>query len=101
MSQQKGLIYSFVAKGTVVLAEQSILLTQETLAPLLFSVCKSSPKIAAKYTYSCDAHTFNFLVENNGFVFLVVADESTGRSVFLLFSLSGLRKISRSGMRRV
>ncbi|CAN7014876.1 unnamed protein product [Brassica oleracea var. botrytis] len=99
MSQQKGLIYSFVAKGTVVLAEHTPY--SGNFSTIAVQCLQKLPKNSSKYTYSCDAHTFNFLVENNGFVFLVVADESTGRSVFLLFSLSGLRKISRSGMRRV
>ncbi|GFZ11242.1 vesicle-associated membrane protein 727 [Actinidia rufa] len=42
------------------------------------------PSNSSKYTYSCDGHTFNFLIEN-GFVFLVVADESLGRSVPFVF----------------
>jgi len=42
------------------------------------------PSNSSKYTYSCDGHTFNFLLEN-GFVFLVVADESAGRSVPFVF----------------
>ncbi|KAA8534566.1 hypothetical protein F0562_032083 [Nyssa sinensis] len=42
------------------------------------------PSNSSKYTYSCDGHTFNFLIDN-GFVFLVVADESVGRSVPFVF----------------
>ncbi|PPR92853.1 hypothetical protein GOBAR_AA27818 [Gossypium barbadense] len=42
------------------------------------------PSNSSKFTYSCDGHTFNFLIDN-GFVFLVVADESVGRSVPFVF----------------
>ncbi|CAN6829559.1 hypothetical protein Bca4012_031703 [Brassica carinata] len=83
MSQQKGLIYSFVAKGTVVLAEHTPY--SGNFSTIAVQCLQKLPKNSSKYTYSCDAHTFNFLVENNGFVFLVVADESTGRSVPFVF----------------
>uniref|UniRef100_M4DEA2 Vesicle-associated membrane protein 727 n=1 Tax=Brassica campestris TaxID=3711 RepID=M4DEA2_BRACM len=83
MSQQKGLIYSFVAKGTVVLAEHTPY--SGNFSTIAVQCLQKLPKNSSKYTYSCDGHTFNFLVENNGFVFLVVADESTGRSVPFVF----------------
>ncbi|KAM0023166.1 putative Longin domain, v-SNARE, coiled-coil domain-containing protein [Helianthus debilis subsp. tardiflorus] len=59
---KKGLIYSFVAKGD----------------------CCKLPSGSTKYTYSCDGYTFNFLLDT-GFVFLVVADETIGRSVPFVF----------------
>jgi vesicle-associated membrane protein 72 len=112
---QRGLIYSFVAKGTVVLAEH----TQYTgnFSTIAVQCLNKLPSNSTKYTYSCDGHTFNFLLDN-GFgryssflvvlyvlffitrysvlvvtlhvvmydaVFLVVADESIGRSVPFVF----------------
>ncbi|XP_027367850.1 vesicle-associated membrane protein 727 isoform X2 [Abrus precatorius] len=79
---QRGLIYSFVAKGTVVLAEH----TQYTgnFSTIAVQCLQKLPSNSSKYTYSCDGHTFNFLLDN-GFVFLVVADESVGRSVPFIF----------------
>ncbi|XP_052730770.1 vesicle-associated membrane protein 727 isoform X2 [Vigna angularis] len=79
---QRGLIYSFVAKGTVVLAEH----TQYTgnFSTIAVQCLQKLPSNSSKYTYSCDGHTFNFLIDN-GFVFLVVADESVGRSVPFVF----------------
>uniref|UniRef100_I1NFE1 Longin domain-containing protein n=1 Tax=Glycine max TaxID=3847 RepID=I1NFE1_SOYBN len=79
---QRGLIYSFVAKGTVVLAEH----TQYTgnFSTIAVQCLQKLPSNSSKYTYSCDGHTFNFLLDT-GFVFLVVADESAGRSVPFVF----------------
>ncbi|XP_061363972.1 vesicle-associated membrane protein 727 isoform X3 [Gastrolobium bilobum] len=79
---QRGLIYSFVAKGTVVLAEH----TQYTgnFSTIAVQCLQKLPSNSSKYTYSCDGHTFNFLIDN-GFVYLVVADESVGRSVPFIF----------------
>ncbi|XP_061363971.1 vesicle-associated membrane protein 727 isoform X2 [Gastrolobium bilobum] len=87
---QRGLIYSFVAKGTVVLAEH----TQYTgnFSTIAVQCLQKLPSNSSKYTYSCDGHTFNFLIDN-GFgidswfflFYLVVADESVGRSVPFIF----------------
>lgn len=78
----KGLIYSFVARGTIVLAEHTPYSGNfSTIAVQCLQ--KLSPN-SSKYTYSCDGHTFNFLLDS-GFVFLVVADEPTGRSVPFVF----------------
>ncbi|KAJ4793849.1 hypothetical protein LUZ62_045095 [Rhynchospora pubera] len=76
------LIYSFVAKRTVVLDEHTwffgniITIAIQCLAKL--------PPNSNKFTYSCDGHTFNFLVEK-GFVFLVVANEGLGWSAPFVF----------------
>ncbi|XP_038972483.1 vesicle-associated membrane protein 727 [Phoenix dactylifera] len=81
MSKQP-LIYSFVAKGTVVLAEHTSFSGNfNTIA--IQCLQKLTPN-SNKYTYSCDGHMFNFLVDK-GFVFLVVTDESIGRSVPFVF----------------
>lgn len=78
----KGLIYSFVAKGTVVLAEHTSFSGNfSTIAVQCLQKLQSN---SSKYTYSCDGYTFNFLIDN-AFVFLVVADESTGRGVPFVF----------------
>ncbi|KAL3647331.1 hypothetical protein CASFOL_008299 [Castilleja foliolosa] len=78
----KGLIYSFVAKGNVVLAEHTPYSGNfSTIAVQCLQKLNSN---SSKYTYSCDGHTFNFLLDS-GFVFLVVADESTGRSIPFVF----------------
>lgn len=79
---QKGLIYSFVAKGTVVLAEHTPY--SGNFSTIAVQCLQKLPHNSSKYTYSCDGHTFNFLLDS-GFVFLVVADESVGRSVPFVF----------------
>ncbi|XP_027104736.1 vesicle-associated membrane protein 727-like [Coffea arabica] len=79
---QKGLIYSFVAKGTVVLAEHTPY--SGNFSTIAVQCLQKLPSNSSKYTYSCDGHTFNFLLDT-GFVFLVVADESMGRSVPFVF----------------
>ncbi|GMH13252.1 hypothetical protein Nepgr_015093 [Nepenthes gracilis] len=79
---QKGLIYSFVAKGTVVLAEHTSY--SGNFSTIAVQCLQKLPSNSNKYTYSCDGHTFNFLIDS-GFVFLVVADEVIGRSVPFVF----------------
>ncbi|KAI3408776.1 uncharacterized protein J3R85_020066 [Psidium guajava] len=81
MSQQ-GLIYSFVARGTVVLAEHTQF--SGNFSTIAVQCLQKLPSNSSKYTYSCDGHTFNFLIDG-GFVFLVVADETVGRSVPFVF----------------
>ncbi|EHA8588356.1 putative Vesicle-associated membrane protein [Cocos nucifera] len=81
MSKQP-LIYSFVAKGTVVLAEHTSF--SGNFSTIAIQCLQKLPPNNNKFTYSCDGHTFNFLVDK-GFVFLVVADESIGRSVPFVF----------------
>ncbi|GER44508.1 vesicle-associated membrane protein [Striga asiatica] len=78
----KGLIYSFVAKGTVVLAEHTPY--SGNFSTIAVQCLQKLPSSSSKYTYSCDGHTFNFLLDG-GFVFLVVADETMGRSVPFVF----------------
>lgn len=76
------LIYSFVARGTTVLAEYTAFtgnfntIANQCLAKL--------PPANNKHTYVCDHHTFNFLVED-GFTFLAVADEEFGRQIPFTF----------------
>ncbi|KAL6192260.1 hypothetical protein ACLB2K_038645 [Fragaria x ananassa] len=75
---QQSLIYSFVARGTVILAEYTEFTGNFTS---IASQClQKLPASNNKFTYNCDAHTFNYLVEN-GFTYCVVAAESAGRQV--------------------
>ncbi|XXG76994.1 hypothetical protein AAC387_Pa08g1237 [Persea americana] len=90
---QQSLIYSFVARGTVVLAEYTEFKGNFTI---IASQClQKLPASSNKFTYNCDSHTFNYLVENGfsrlqGLVYLVaaycvVAVESAGREVPIAF----------------
>ncbi|KAJ6811104.1 vesicle-associated membrane protein 727-like [Iris pallida] len=81
MSKQP-LIYSFVAKGTVVLAEHTSF--SGNFSTIAVQCLQKLPPNSSKFTYSCDGHTFNFLLDR-GFVFLVVADELVGRGVPFVF----------------
>lgn len=92
MSKQP-LIYSFVAKGTVVLAEHTSF--SGNFSTIAIQCLQKLPPNNSKFTYSCDGHTFNFLVDR-GFVFLVVADEAVGRSMPFVF----LERIRDDFMRR-
>ncbi|XP_072969281.1 vesicle-associated membrane protein 727 [Typha angustifolia] len=76
------LIYSFVAKGTVVLAEHTSF--SGNFSTIAIQCLQKLPPNINKFTYSCDGHTFNFLVDK-GFVFLVVAGEVVGRSIPFVF----------------
>ncbi|CAA3007920.1 vesicle-associated membrane protein 727-like [Olea europaea var. sylvestris] len=79
---RRGLIYSFVAKGTVVLAEHTPY--SGNFSTIAVQCLQKLPSNSNKYTYSCDGHTFNFLIDS-GFVFLAVADESIGRGIPFVF----------------
>ncbi|CAI9774810.1 unnamed protein product [Fraxinus pennsylvanica] len=79
---QRGLIYSFVAKGTVVLADHTSY--SGNFSTIAVQCLQKLPSNSCKYTNSCDGHTFNFLFDS-GFVFLAVADESMGRVIPFVF----------------
>ncbi|KAK7373679.1 hypothetical protein VNO80_07095 [Phaseolus coccineus] len=82
MTRQQSLIYSFVARGTVILAEHTDFngnFTKVALDCLL-----RLPASNAKFTYNADAHTFNYLTDN-GFTYCVVAVESVGRQLAMAF----------------
>ncbi|GAB4841305.1 hypothetical protein Ancab_022031 [Ancistrocladus abbreviatus] len=79
---QQSLIYSFVARGTVILAEYTEFSGNFTT---IASQClQKLPSSNNKFTYTCDGHTFNYLVDN-GFMYCVVAAESVGRQVPIAF----------------
>ncbi|KAF6165901.1 hypothetical protein GIB67_012798 [Kingdonia uniflora] len=79
---QTGLIYSFVAKGTVVLAEYTSF--SGNFSTIAVQCLQNLPANSHRHTYSCDGHTFNFMIDS-GFVFLVVAGETVGRSLPFTF----------------
>ncbi|WVZ60913.1 hypothetical protein U9M48_010872 [Paspalum notatum var. saurae] len=79
---QQSLIYAFVARGTVILAEYTEFTGNFTT---IASQCLMKlPASNNKFTYNCDGHTFNYLVED-GFTYCVVAVESVGRQVPIAF----------------
>ncbi|GKU98612.1 hypothetical protein SLEP1_g11596 [Rubroshorea leprosula] len=79
---QQTLIYSFVARGTVILADYTEFTGNFTTVA---SQClQKLPSSNNKFTYNCDGHTFNYHVEN-GFTYCVVAVESAGRQIPIAF----------------
>ncbi|KAK9989246.1 hypothetical protein SO802_029485 [Lithocarpus litseifolius] len=79
---QKPLIYAFVARGTVILSDYTEF--SGNFNSIAFQCLQKLPSTNNKFTYNCDAHTFNYLVDN-GFTYCVVADESVGRQVPMAF----------------
>ncbi|KAG8098637.1 hypothetical protein GUJ93_ZPchr0013g36030 [Zizania palustris] len=79
---QQSLIYAFVARGTVILAEY----TEFTgnFSTIASQCLMKLPASNNKFTYNCDGHTFNYLVED-GFTYCVVAVESVGRQIPIAF----------------
>jgi vesicle-associated membrane protein 72 len=58
---KQSLIYSFVAKGSVVLAEHTAF--SGNFSTIAVQCLQKLPPNTSKSTYSCDGHTFNFLVD--------------------------------------
>ncbi|KAL0383708.1 UNVERIFIED_CONTAM: Vesicle-associated membrane protein [Sesamum calycinum] len=79
---QQSLIYSFVARGTVILAEYTEFTGNFT--GIAAQCLQKLPATNNKFTYNCDGHTFNYLVED-GFTYCVVAVESVGRQIPIAF----------------
>ncbi|KAL0348682.1 UNVERIFIED_CONTAM: Vesicle-associated membrane protein [Sesamum angustifolium] len=78
MGGQESFIYSFVARGTMVLAEYTEFTGN---FPAIAAQClQRLPSSNNKFTYKCDDHIFNFLVED-GYAFCVVAKESVGKQI--------------------
>ncbi|KAI7742837.1 hypothetical protein M8C21_010650 [Ambrosia artemisiifolia] len=82
MAPQGSLIYSLVARGTVVLAEYTEF--SGNFATLAVQCLQKLPSTTNRFTYNCDGHTFNYLVEN-GYAYCVVAVESAGRELPIVF----------------
>ncbi|KAL3828357.1 hypothetical protein ACJIZ3_017159 [Penstemon smallii] len=79
---QQTLIYSFVARGTVILAEYTEF--KGNFNTIASQCLQKLPSSNNKFTYNCDGHTFNYLVEN-GFTYCVVAVETAGRQIPIAF----------------
>ncbi|KAG6583799.1 putative vesicle-associated membrane protein [Cucurbita argyrosperma subsp. argyrosperma] len=79
---QKSLIYAFVARGTVILSEYTEY--SGNFNSIAFQCLQKLPTANNKFTYNCDGHTFNYLVDN-GYTYCVVATESAGRQVPIAF----------------
>ncbi|XP_028796897.1 vesicle-associated membrane protein 722-like [Neltuma alba] len=79
---QQSLIYSFVARGTVILAEYTEF--SGNFTGIASQCLQKLPPSSNKFTYNCDGHTFNYLVDN-GFTYCVVAVESVGRQIPIAF----------------
>jgi len=76
-------IYSMVAKGTTVLAQETSYSGNfSTVAIQCLNKCPPSQPgdPQQKLTFTADRHTFNYLVDQ-GFVYCVVAEDSLGRSL--------------------
>ncbi|KAK8961607.1 Vesicle-associated membrane protein 725 [Platanthera guangdongensis] len=79
---QKTLIYSFVARGTTILAEYTEF--KGNFTEIASQCLQRLPASYDKFTYSSDGHTFNFLVDN-GYSYCIVAVESIGRQIPMAF----------------
>uniref|UniRef100_A0A0E0DPH8 Longin domain-containing protein n=1 Tax=Oryza meridionalis TaxID=40149 RepID=A0A0E0DPH8_9ORYZ len=71
-----------MARGTVILAEYTEFTGNFTT---IASQCLMKlPASNNKFTYNCDGHKFNYLMED-GFTYCVVAVESVGRQIPIAF----------------
>lgn len=64
------LIYSFVARGTSVLAEYTAF--SGNFSQVATECLQKAPDGNNKFTYTCDGHTFNFLTEGGFSKFMIV-----------------------------
>ncbi|KAM6545187.1 hypothetical protein CsatB_025923 [Cannabis sativa] len=79
---QEAFIYSFVARGTMILAEYTEFTGN---FPAIAAQCLHKlPSSNNKFTYTCDHHTFNFLVED-GYAYCVVAKEAVSKHISIAF----------------
>ena len=70
MPGEGSLIYSFVARGTVILAEYTEF--KGNFQAVAAQCLQKLPTNNNRFTYNCDGHTFNYLVEEgySEFVFI-------------------------------
>ncbi|KAK1413682.1 hypothetical protein QVD17_35458 [Tagetes erecta] len=59
---QKSLIYSFVARGTVIIAEYTEF--KGNFTTVASQCLQKLPANNNRFTYNCDGHTFNYLMDN-------------------------------------
>ncbi|KAL9675881.1 hypothetical protein QQ045_004089 [Rhodiola kirilowii] len=79
---QQDFVYSFVARGTVILAEHAE--KKGTFTDIASECLQKLRTTHTKFTYNWDGLTFNFHVEDL-FTYCVVAAESTGRQLPIAF----------------
>jgi hypothetical protein len=79
---QQSLIYSFVARGTVILAEYTEF--KGNFTGIAAQCLQKLPASNNKFTYNCDGHTFNYLVEDG---FSTVLSIYVSRFIFSFFNL--------------
>ncbi|WCJ39790.1 vesicle-associated membrane protein 726 [Euphorbia peplus] len=60
--RQQLLIYNFIARGTVILADYTEFTGNFT--SIVAQCLQKLPATNNKFTYNCDGHTFNYLVDN-------------------------------------
>jgi hypothetical protein len=82
---QQSLIYSFVARGTVILAEYTEF--KGNFTGIAAQCLQKLPASNNKFTYNCDGHTFNYLVEDG---FSTVLSIYVSRFIFSFFNLMWL-----------
>ncbi|KAJ0792543.1 putative Longin domain-containing protein [Helianthus annuus] len=87
---QQSLIYSFVARGTVILSEYTEFTGNFT--SIAAQCLQKLPASNNKFTYNCDGHTFNYLVEG-GFNLVFFVDELMIYDCEMLADLIFLRVI--------
>ncbi|XP_047055532.1 vesicle-associated membrane protein 721-like [Lolium rigidum] len=81
--EEKMLIYAMVARGTTVVAEQTVY--EGNFRDIAAQCLQRLPYARDdRFTYACDGHTFTFLV-HQGYAFCVVATDAAGREVPLAF----------------
>lgn len=78
MKKPSVLIYAFVAREKVILAEYTDF--SGNFNTIASQCLQKLPASNNKFTYNCDGHTFNYLVDN-GFTYCVVAEDSCGRQI--------------------
>ncbi|CAL5192029.1 unnamed protein product [Lathyrus oleraceus] len=79
---QQSLIYSFVARDTVILAEHTDF--TGNFPEIALQCLQRLPSTNTKFTYNTDGHTFNYLA-HDGFTYCVVAVESFDRHIAMAF----------------
>ncbi|KAI4364433.1 hypothetical protein MLD38_020526 [Melastoma candidum] len=80
--ESSSFIYTFVARGTMVLAEYTEFTGN---FPAIASQCLHKlPSSNSNFTYSCDHHSFNFLL-HDGYAYCVVATESVSKQLTIAF----------------
>jgi hypothetical protein len=84
----QSLIYSFVANGTNVLAEYTAF--SGNFSTIAIQCLQKLPANNNKFTYTCDQHTFNYLVEDGYSTFVSPSFFFPGTLEFLPFSVHSL-----------